>query len=48
MKRGRDITWTLRAMPATEWEVEQWQGSATIIAVLSHGIRESKPQDETR
>ena len=48
MKRGRDITWTLRAMPAPEWVVEQWPGSATIIAVRSHGIREGKPQDETR
>ncbi len=48
MQRGRDITWTLRAMPASEWVVEQWQGSTTIIAVRSHGIREGKPQDETR
>ncbi|MFM7312840.1 MAG: ISAs1 family transposase [Cyanobium sp.] len=48
VKRGRDITWTLRAMPAPEWVVEQWPGSATIIAVRSHGIREGKPQDETR
>ena len=48
MQRIRDITWTLRAMPAPEWVVEQWQGSATIIAVRSHGIREGKPQDETR
>ena len=47
-KRGRDITWTLRAMPAPEWVAEQWPGSATIIAVRSHGIREGKPQDETR
>ena len=48
MKRGRDITWTLRAMPAPEWVVEQWPGSATIIAVRSHGIRDGKPTDETR
>ncbi|MGL6134260.1 MAG: ISAs1 family transposase [Prochlorococcaceae cyanobacterium] len=48
VKRGRDITWTLRAMPAPEWVVEQWPGSATIIAVRSHGIREGKPTDETR
>ncbi len=48
MKRGRDITWTLRAMPAPEWVVEQWPGSATIIAVRSHGIRDGKPSDETR
>jgi len=48
VKRGRDITWDLRAMPAPEWVVEQWPGSATIIAVRSHGIRDNKPQDETR
>ena len=35
-------------MPAPEWVVEQWPGSATINAVRSHGIREGKPQDETR
>jgi Transposase len=48
IKRGRDITWTLRAMPAPEWVMEQWPGSATIIAVRTHGNREGKPQDETR
>ena len=48
IKRGRDITWELRAMPAPDWVVEQWPGSATIIAVRSHGTREGKPQDETR
>ena len=48
IKRGRDITWSLRAMPAPEWVMEQWPGSATIIAVRSHGTREDKPQDETR
>ena len=48
IKRGRDITWELRAMPAPDWVVEQWPGSATIIAVRSHGVREGKPQDETR
>jgi hypothetical protein len=35
-------------MPALEWVMEQWPGSATIIAVRSHGTREGKPQDETR
>ena len=35
-------------MPAQEWVVEQWPSSATIIAVRSHGVREGKPQDETR
>ena len=48
IKRGRDITWTLRAMPAPEWVMEQWPGSATIIPVRTHGTREGKPQDETR
>jgi predicted transposase YbfD/YdcC len=48
IKRGRDITWDLRAVPAPEWVMEQWPGSATIIAVRSHGTREGKPQDETR
>ena len=48
IKRGRDITWELRAMPAPAWVVEQWPGSTTIIAVRSHGIRDGKPQDETR
>jgi predicted transposase YbfD/YdcC len=48
IKRGRDITWDLRAMPAPEWVMEQWPGSVTIIAVRSHGTREGKPQDETR
>ena len=48
IKRGRDITWDLRAMPAPEWVMEQWAGSATIISVRSHGTREGKPQDETR
>lgn len=28
--------------------MEQWPGSAAIIAVRSHGIREGKPHDETR
>ena len=35
-------------MPAPEWVMEQWPGSATIIAVRSHGMREGKPTDETR
>jgi hypothetical protein len=48
VKRGRDISWTLRAMPAPEWVMEQWPGSATIIAVRSQGIRDGKPTDETR
>jgi hypothetical protein len=32
-KRGRDLTWTLRGMPAPEWVVENWPGSTTILAV---------------
>ena len=47
-KHGRDITWTLRAMPAPEWVVENWPGSATVIAVRSKGSRDGKPTDETR
>ena len=46
-KHGRDITWTLRAMPAPEWVVENWPGSATVIAVRSKAIRDGKPTDET-
>jgi predicted transposase YbfD/YdcC len=45
---GRDITWTLRGMPAPEWVVENWPGSATVIAVRSKGRRGGKPIDETR
>jgi hypothetical protein len=48
VKRGRHITWTLQAMPAPEWLMEQWPGSATIIAVRSQGIRDGRPIDETR
>ena len=48
LAHGRDITWTLRAMPAPEWVVEHWPGSATIIAVRSQGIRDGKGVDETR
>ena len=35
-------------MPAPQWVMEQWPGSATIIAVRSHGIREARRTDETR
>jgi predicted transposase YbfD/YdcC len=31
-------------MPAPEWVMEQWPGSA----VRSHGTRDGRPQDETR
>ena len=47
-KRGRDLTWTLRGMPAPPWVVENWPGSATILAVRCKGIREGNPVDETR
>jgi hypothetical protein len=46
--RERDITWDLRAMPVPEWVMEQWPGSATVIAVRGHGISEGKAVDETR
>jgi hypothetical protein len=45
---GRDITWTLRSMPAPDWVVDNWPGSATIIAVRSQGIRDGRSTDETR
>ena len=35
-------------MPAPEWVMDQWPGSATVIAVRSHGVRENKLSDETR
>lgn len=35
-------------MLAPEWVMEQWLGSATIIAVRSQGTREGKLQDEIR
>lgn len=35
-------------MPAPEWVVENWRGSATIMAVRCKGVREGKPIDETR
>ena len=45
---GRDITWTLLGKPAPEWVVENWPGSATVIAVRSKGRRNGKSIDETR
>ena len=45
---GRDVTWTLRGMPASEWVAENWPGSATVIAVRCKGTRDGKPTDETR
>ena len=48
MGHGREIAWTLRAMPAPDWVIELLLGSATIIAVRSQGIRDGRPVDETR
>ena len=45
---GRDITWTLRAMPAPDWVIEKWRGSGTVIAVRSQCVRDGRPVDETR
>jgi len=47
-KRGRDLTWTLRGMPAPAWVVENWPGSATILEVRCKGTRDGKRVDETR
>jgi len=47
-KCGRDLTWTLRGMAAPEWVVENWPGSATILAVRCKGRRDGKPVDVTR
>ncbi|MEB3202873.1 MAG: hypothetical protein VKK05_08700 [Synechococcus sp.] len=47
-RRGRDLRWTLRGMPAPHWVMENWPGRATILAVRCKGIREGKPVDETR
>ena len=46
-KRGRELTWSLRGMPAPPWVVENWPSSATILSVRCKGIREGKPVDET-
>jgi len=47
-KRGRDLTWTLRGLPAPEWVAENWHGSAMMLAVRCQGSRDGKPVDETR
>ncbi len=44
----RDIVWTPRAMPTPDWVIEQWPGSATIIAVRSQADRDGRRVDETR
>ena len=35
-------------MPAPAWVVENWPGSAKVIAVRTKGLRDGKPTDETR
>ena len=35
-------------MPAPEWVMENWPGSATILAVRCKGTRDGKPVDETQ
>jgi hypothetical protein len=47
-KHGRDLTWTLRGMPAPEWVEENWPGGATVLAVRCQGSRDGKLVDETR
>ncbi|MCX5960567.1 MAG: ISAs1 family transposase [Cyanobacteria bacterium] len=47
-KSGRDLTWTLRSMPAPEWVVENLQRSATILAARCKGARDGKSVDDTR
>ena len=47
-KRGRDLTWTLRGMPEPDWVMENWPGSATILAVRCKGSRHGKAVNETR
>jgi hypothetical protein len=44
--RGRDLTWTLRGMSAPEWVVENWPGSATILAARCKGTRDGRPINE--
>jgi len=48
LSRGRDITWSLRALPPPYRVVQQWPGSAPHIAVRSHGFRLGKPTNQTR
>jgi len=47
-KRSRDLTWTLRGMPAPEWVAQNWPDSAMVLAVRCQGTRDGKPVDETR
>jgi len=46
-KRGRNLTWTLRGMPAPELVAENWPGSASVLAVRCQGIRIGDVVDET-
>ena len=47
-RRGHDLRWTLRGMPPPPWGMENWPGSATILAVRRKGRRDGKQIDETR
>jgi hypothetical protein len=44
-RRGRDLRWRLRGMPAPQWVAENWPCSATILAVRCKGVREGEPID---
>ena len=41
-KRGRNLTRTLRGMPAPAWLMENWPGSATILEIRCNGTRDGK------
>ena len=45
--RGRDLRWTPRGLPAPEWIINNWPGSATILAMRCKGKRDGKQIDET-
>jgi hypothetical protein len=44
-KRGRDLTWTLREMPAPDWVMENRPGSAAVLALRCKGTRDGKSVD---
>jgi hypothetical protein len=44
-RQHSDLRWTLRGMPASPWVMENWPGSATILAVRCKGTRDGKPVD---
>ncbi len=47
-KRSRDLSWTLRSMPAPKWLAGNWLGSATILAVRCKGESNGSKINETR